>query len=96
MLLQKRAKAQLEINDLVRGLLFTTNIGCSNGYNLVCVDDEFSKSFRSYLGKDAICSFINSMMEESKYCSDVMKEHFNKEIVMTKKDDEGFENSTKL
>ena len=35
------------------------------------------------------------MIEESKYCSDVMKEHFNKEIVMTKKDDEDFENSTK-
>ena len=35
------------------------------------------------------------MIEVSKYCSDVMKKHFNKEIVMTKKDNEGFENSTK-
>ena len=42
-------------------------------YKLVCVDDEFSKSFKSYLGEDAIYSFINSMMEESKYCSDRMK-----------------------
>ena len=25
------------------------------------------------------------MIEESKYCSDVMKERFNKELVMTKK-----------
>ena len=51
----------------------------------MCVDDEFSKPFRSYLGEDAFCSFVNSMIEESKYCSDVMKEYFNKEIVMTKK-----------
>ena len=35
------------------------------------------------------------MIEESKYCSDVMKIHFNNELVMTKKDNEDFENSTK-
>ena len=33
------------------------------------------------------------MIEESKYCSDVMKKHFNKELVITKKDNEDFENS---
>ena len=35
------------------------------------------------------------MIEESKYCSDVMKKHFYKELVMTKKDKEDFKNSTK-
>ena len=35
------------------------------------------------------------MMEESKHCSDVMKKYFNKELVMTKGDNEDFENSTK-
>ena len=44
----------------------------------------FSKPFKSYLGKDAVYNFINSMTEESKYCSEVMKKHFNKELVMTK------------
>ena len=33
-------------------------------------------------------------MEENKYCSDVMKIHFNKELVMTK-DNEDFESTTK-
>ena len=28
------------------------------------------------------------MIEESKYCSDVMKKHFNKELVMTKEGNE--------
>ena len=28
------------------------------------------------------------MIKESKYCSDVMKKHFNKELVMTKNDNE--------
>ena len=35
------------------------------------------------------------MIEENKYCSDVMKEFFDKEFVMNKEDDEGFANSTK-
>ena len=35
------------------------------------------------------------MIEESKYCSDMMKKYFNKEIVMTKKGNEDLENSTK-
>ena len=35
------------------------------------------------------------MIEGSKYCSDVMKKHLNKEIVITNKDNEYFPNSTK-
>ena len=35
------------------------------------------------------------MVEQSKYCSDVIKKYFIKELLMTKKDDEDFENSTK-
>ena len=35
------------------------------------------------------------MIEESKYCSDVMKKHFNKELVMTKEDNEDFKDSNK-
>ena len=35
------------------------------------------------------------MIEESKYCSDVMKKHFNKELVMTKEGKKDFENSAK-
>ena len=48
----------------------------SYGSKLVCVDDKFSKTFKTYLGKDAVYSFINSMIEESKYCSEVMKKTF--------------------
>ena len=35
------------------------------------------------------------MIEESRYCSEVMKKHFNMEIVMTKEENEDFKNSTK-
>ena len=35
------------------------------------------------------------MIQENKYCSDVIKKSFNKELVITIKDKEDFENSTK-
>ena len=52
-------------------------IACSYGYKLICVDDTFSKSFKSNLGEDAIYNFINSMTKERKYCSEVMKKRFS-------------------
>ena len=35
------------------------------------------------------------MIKESKYCSEVMTKNYNKELVMTKEDNEDFKNSTK-
>ena len=40
--------------------IYQKNVACSYGYKLVCVDDEFSKPFRSYLGEDAVYNFISS------------------------------------
>ena len=57
---------------------YQKHIACSFGYKLICVDDKLSKPFKIYSGKDAVYNFINSMIEESKYCSEVMKKHFNK------------------
>ena len=44
-------------------------INCSNG-------NKLSKPFKGYLGEDSIYNFINSMIEESTYCSVVMKKTF--------------------
>ena len=38
---------------------YQKHIACSYGYKLVCVDDKFSKSFKTYLGKDAVYNFID-------------------------------------
>ena len=71
---------------------YQKHVTCSFGYKLVRVDDKFSKHFKSYLDKDALYNFISSMIKETKYSSDVMKKHFVKNLVMTKKDNEDFEN----
>ena len=48
-----------------------------------------------YLGEDAVNNIIKNMVEESKYCSNVMKKRFSKKLVMIKEDDKYFQNSTK-
>ena len=65
------------------------------GYKLIRVDDRLSIPFKSYLGEDAVYNVINSMIEESKFCTHVMKKKINKELVMPKEDDADFENSNK-
>ena len=67
-------------------------IPCSYGHKLACVDDKFSKLFKTHLGKDPVYNYINSMMVENKYHSEVMKKRLtiNIELVMTKEYNEDF------
>ena len=74
---------------------YQKHIACSYAYKLVYVDDKFIEPFKTYLDKDVVHNFINNMIQENKYCSDVIIKHFNKELVMTKEDNENFTNSTK-
>ena len=69
---------------------FKKHITCTCGYKLVCANDKFNKPFKNY-----VYNFINSMIEESKYCSELKKKQFKKEYLMAKKDNEDFKNSTK-
>ena len=59
-------------------------IAYSHGYKLICDDEKFNKPFKRYSSEDAVKNFINSKIEESKYCSEMMKTYSNKELVMTK------------
>ena len=52
---------------------YQKHIACRYVYKLVCVDDKSSKPYKTYLGKDADYNFINNMIQESKYCSQVIK-----------------------
>ena len=58
---------------------YQKHVACSYVYKLVCVD-KFSKSFKPYLGEDPVYNFISSMIEESKYCTDMMKKNLTKNL----------------
>ena len=59
---------------------YQKHIPSSYGYKLVCVDDKFSLPFKTYLGEDAVYNVINSMVKERKYCSDMIKTIFTKNL----------------
>ena len=56
---------------------YQKHVACSCSYKLVCIDDKFSKPFKSCLGKDTI---LLAVWSKKANCSAVMKKHFNKEL----------------
>ena len=69
------------------------HIPCSFAYKVVCIDDRFSKSVVVYRGEHAAYKFIKSILEEHKYCRKIMNKHFNKNLVMTKEEENLFQES---
>ena len=57
---------------------YQKHIAFSYGYKLLCVDDKFSKPFKTYFGEASVYNFVNSAIEETKYFSNVMKKPFSK------------------
>ena len=67
------------------------HIPCNFTYKLVCVDDKFSKDVVLYRRKNAVLKFIQCIFKECDYCRDMMKKHFNKNMVMTASEKEKFQ-----
>ena len=77
------------------GISFTSkyqdHIPCSFAYKLVCIDDKYSKDVVLYRGKNAVFKFIRSIFNEYSYCKNIMKKHFNKNLIMSIEEEEQFE-----
>ena len=41
--------------------------------------------------KNAACEFIKGILEEYEYCKKLMKKHFNKNLIMSEKEEEQFQ-----
>ena len=62
------------------------------GYKVVCCyDDKYTKQTQIYRGEKAVNKFMEKMLEEVKYCKNIMKKEFNKPLKMTKDDEEEFQ-----
>ena len=69
------------------------HVPCSYAYKVVCIDDKHSKSIVVYRGKNAAYEFIKSILKEHKYCRKIMKDQFNKNLVMTEEEEHLFQQS---
>ena len=73
---------------------YQNHVDCGYAYKVVCCyDDKYSKPVETYRGPDAVYWLIKNILEEEKYCKKIKKEHFNKDMIMTRKDIESFQNS---
>ena len=62
---------------------YLSHFPCSFLYKVVCIDDKFNKKVVFYRGKNAIYKFIKAILKECDYCKNVIKKHFNKNLIMS-------------
>ena len=67
------------------------HIPCSFAYKLACVDNKFTKPIVVFRGENAAFKFIKAIFKEYEYCKKVMKKHFNKNLIMSEKEEEQFQ-----
>ena len=65
----------------------------SFAYKRVCVDDKFSKFINVFRGENAAYEFIKAILEDYQYCKKAVKKHFNKNLIMSKKEEEQFQSN---
>ena len=65
---------------------------CGYGYKVVCCyDNKYTKPVQIYRGEKAVYKFMEKMLEEVKYCKQIMKTCFNKPLKMTEDDENEFQ-----
>ena len=62
---------------------------------VVCIDDKFSKPVVLTGKKNTINKFIETIVKDYDYCKSVTKKHFDKNLVMSEKDEQRFQSSNK-
>ena len=79
-------------NDKSYTEAYQTHEDCGYGYKVVCCyNDKYTKPIQIYRGKRAAHKFMEAMLDEVKYCKNIMKKEFNKPLKMTKDDEEEFQ-----
>ena len=68
---------------------------CGYGYKVVCCyNDKYTKPIQYYRGEKAVYKFMESMLNEVKYCRTIIKNKFNKPLRMTKENENDFQKAT--
>ena len=70
---------------------YQDHIPCSFAYKAVCIDNIFSKKVVLYRGKNAIYRFIEASLKEYDNCKKIIKNHFNKILIMCQEEEEKFQ-----
>ena len=67
---------------------YQNHTDCNYGYKVVCAcDDRSTKPVQYYRGENSVYKFMEKMLDEVKYCRNIIKYKFNKPIRMTDDDE---------
>ena len=78
-------------NDKSYTEAYQKHTDCGYGYKVVCCyDDKYTKPINIYRGEKAVYKFMEKMLEEVKYCKNIMKKEFNKQLITTDNDELSF------
>ena len=72
---------------------YEDHIPCSFAYNVVRVDDRFTKPIVVYRGEIGAYEFIKAILKEYNYCRKIMSKHFNKNLIMSEEEEHLFQQS---
>ena len=61
----------------------------------MCIDDNFNRPVIRYTDENAFHNFIEAILKEYNYCIKIMKEHFNKNVIMSVVDKQRFQSNNK-
>lgn len=56
----------------------------------ICVDEPYSKPYKTYFDKDAVDKCLSDMINNSKHCGRVIEKEFNRPLLLAKKKFEYF------
>ena len=65
---------------------YQERIPCKFAYEIICIDNRFTKPTITYRGENATYEFIKAILKEYKYCKKIMKEYFIKNLIMTEEE----------
>ena len=91
----KGVKSNDRSNNASYTEIYQKHFPCSFADKVICVNDKFSKKIIVYRRKIAVNELIEANLEEYDYCKKLIKNHFNKNLVMSAKDERRFQSSNK-
>ena len=71
---------------------YQEHIGCSHGYQILSVYEEFSKEYKAFRGEGAINKCIESLLKEESYIVQILNR--NKPMIITAEQEKEFKNAT--
>ena len=72
---------------------YQDHIPCSFAYKVFCIDDRFTNPIIIYRGENVAYEFTKAILKEYKYCKKIMNKYFNKNLIVSEKEEHLFQKS---